>query len=77
MALFLYHPVVRQGATTGIPALDGDTLFAAILASGVKIIDLGTSDDVKKRTIAEQKEMLSKQVCCFTLYATSVSYLCV
>ena len=31
LALFLYRRVVRQAATTGIPHLVGDTLFAAIL----------------------------------------------
>ena len=72
MALFLYRRVVRQAATTGIPHFDGDTLFAAILASGVKIMDLGTSEKVKKRTAAQEKEMLSKQVRCFTLYAPFV-----
>ena len=36
-------------------------------------MDLGTSEEVKKRAAAQQKEMLSKQVRCFALYATFVS----
>ena len=55
------RPVPRQAATTGIPHLDGDMLFVVILASGVKIMEVGTSDEVIKRTAAEEKEMVSKQ----------------
>ena len=73
MALFLYRRVVRHAATTCILHLDGDTLLAAILATSVKIIDLVTSFEVKKRTAVQQKEMLSIQVRCFALYTTFVS----
>ena len=38
---FLHQRVCQQSVISGIPHLDGDSLFGAFLASGVKILDFG------------------------------------
>ena len=60
---FLHRRVRHQSAAIGTPHLDGDALFSAIMALGVKIMDLGSNQEFKQRSPAQQKEMLAKQVC--------------
>ena len=57
---FLDRRVRRQSAAIGIPHHDGDSLFSAILALGVKIMDFGSHQEFKLRSPAQQKEILLK-----------------
>ena len=43
--------------------LSPDNLFAALLASGVRLMDIGTTEEQKTRSPQQQKEMLDKRVC--------------
>ena len=48
-------------------------LFAAILASGVRLMDFGTAEEQKTRSPQQQKEMLDKRVC--SKYLVNVMWL--
>ena len=60
---FLLRRIRRQNAGgLGIHP-SPDNLFAAILASGVRLMDIGTTEEQKTRSPQRQKEMLDKRVC--------------
>ena len=60
---FLRRRISRQNAGgLGIHLSPGN-LFAAILVSGVRLMDIGTTEEQKTRSPQQQKEMLDKRVC--------------
>ena len=60
---FLLRRIRRQNAGGLGIHLSPDNLFAAILASGVRLMDVGTTEEQKTRSPQQQKEMLDKRVC--------------
>ena len=59
---FLLRQIRRHNAGGLGIHLSPDNLFAAILASGVRLMDIGTTEEQKTRSPQQQKEMLDKRV---------------